>query len=505
MAAGDFELAKELAAELGIEVEGGEAPHLTDIGNALWFVKLHGADLRYSWPTKSFIHWIETHWDTSEGEKAAKWSARAVAHKHYESAASLNTHAAELNTRASTEVDGQESVKLADQAMKANSIAKAYTSWAKKSEARERQNAMIDLARGDSDFTILPHQLDVDPWLLNCLNGTIDLRTGELREHRREDFITKICPVEYEPDATFLLWDDFLERVQPIPEMRQFLRRAAGYTITGLTTEEKLFFSYGDTSTGKSTFLQAILKTLGDYAMTADFDTFLQKDRSSGHTADIARLAGSRLVISVEVDEGKKLAESLIKTITGGEEVTASHKYQDSFSFDPTFQLWLAANHRPRVRSDDAAMWRRILQLPFDVVIPEAERDPGVKDTLKDTTIAGPAILAWLVKGCLEWQADGLNPPEQVRQATEQYREEMDPLAEFIGDRCVVQDGATADNGEIYQEYQKWAATAGIRRPIGRKAFTQGLKSRGFEQESTGKARYWPGLGILADDRLLDS
>jgi putative DNA primase/helicase len=368
----------------------------------------------------------------------------------------------------------------------------------------------VDLARSDPAITILPSQLDVDPWLLNCLNGTIDLKTGELRPHLREDFITRVCPVNYDPDAGFLLWDEFLERTHPNAEMRGFMRRAGGYTITGLSTEEKLFFCHGDANTGKSTFLQALNATLGGYSpapgysATADFDTFLAKDRNSGHTADIARLAGARMVISVEVEEGKKLAEGLVKHITGGEIITASHKYQSSFEYMPSFQLWLAANQRPVVRADDNAMWRRILQIPFEVVIPEAERDPGIKATLIDPEVAGPAILAWLVRGCLEWQHMGLAPPGKVQEATAKYREEMDPIAEYLEDRCVIQAGAEADNNDLYQDYLKWAGAAGVRRPLGRKTFTQVLKSRGFEQARENKKRYWPGIGLLAPDSLLD-
>ena len=170
--------------------------------------------------------------------------------------------------------------------------------------------AIVRWVRSEPGIAIQPKDFDQDPWLLNCLNGTIDLRTGQLREHRREDLITNICPIVYDPDARFPLWDEFLARIQPRPEMRRFLQKVEGYAITGLTTEEKLLFSYGEGSTGKSTFLQAITRTLGDYATTADFDTFLQKDRSSGHSADIARLAGKRLVISIEVDHGKRTATS---------------------------------------------------------------------------------------------------------------------------------------------------------------------------------------------------
>ena len=498
MAEGDYEVIKALAAKVGIEIP--ESPHLTDRGNATLMASLRGEELRYSWPTKDFYWWDGIRWVRDE-HGMAEWWARDVAHKYYEMAAALSNRVADLNLKAATEVDPRESQGLADAALKTGDLAKAYTSWAKKSESSERMAAIVRWVRSEPGISLQPKDLDQDPWLLNCLNGTIDLRTGELREHRREDLITKVCPVEYTPDARFLLWSDFLERIQPEQEMRGFLRRAAGYSSTGFTSEEKLFFCYGDTNTGKSTFLQAVHTTLGDYATTADFDTFLQKDRSSGHKEDLARLAGRRMVVSIEVDEGKRMAEALIKHLTGGEIVTASFKYQSSFEFHPTFQLWLAANHRPLVRADDNAMWRRILQLSFEVVIPDEERDPGVKSTLTDVDVAGPAILAWIVEGCLEWQNVGLLPPIPVQEATEKYREEMDPLTDFLEERCELDsgDGKGADNTELYKEYQRWAGDAGVRRPLGRKSFTQTLKAKGFEQrrEAHGKNRYWPGLDIL--------
>jgi len=504
---GDFQVVKALAAKLGVEAP--ESPHFTDRGNAALMGSLHGGELRYCWPTKDFYWWQGTRWVKDEHGKV-EWWARDVSRKYYELAAALGTKSAKLNGQAAIEMDPSELKHLGDAAIEATENAKRYTAWAKKSEASERMAAIVRWVRSEPGISILPKEMDADPWLLNCLNGTIDLRTGELREHRRDDLITKVCPVEYDPDARFLLWDQFLERIQPKREMRGFLQRAAGYSATGLTSEEKLFFCYGDTATGKSTFLQAIRSTLGDYATTSDFDAFLQIDRSSGHKEHLARLAGKRMVVSIEVEEGQRMAEALIKHLTGGEEITASFKYGSTFEFFPMFQLWLAANHRPRVRADDNAIWRRILQAPFDEVIPERERDPGVKATLIDTAVAGPAILSWIVTGALDWQREGLSPPDVVLQATTAYRDSMHPLTEFLEDRCVLDGnnpGLRADNTELYKEYQKWAVEGGVRRPLGRKNFTQALKAQGFEQQmgTHGKSRFWAGLGILLENRLLDT
>ncbi len=283
------------------------------------------------------------------------------------------------------------------------------------------------------------------------------MKPGELREHRREDLITKLAPVEYDPEARLDLWDRFLaEATGGDQELMRFLQRAAGYSLTGETDEEKLFFVHGPAAAGKSTFLEALKAAMGDYAQTADFETFLARQQVGGPRNDVARLAGARLVISIEVDEGKRLAEGLVKTLTGGDTVTARFMYRESFEFKPQMKLWLAANHAPKVSDDDEAMWRRILRVPFERVIPKEKRDPKVKATLRDPEIAGPAILAWAVQGCLTWQREGLGVPPIVEQATSAYRLDNDPLREFFASCCVFGPTKTVTVSDLNNEYESW-------------------------------------------------
>lgn len=295
---------------------------------------------------------------------------------------------------------------------------------------------MIYLAQSEPGIPITPQQLDLNDWLFNCSNGTIDLKTGELLPHNPGDLLTKISPVEYSSEAFSPLFQDFLMQVTGENlELITFLQRMAGYSLTGDTREEKIFFLYGPSATGKSTFIEALKATLGDYAATSDFETFLKKPSTGGLRNDIARLAGVRFVSSIEVEEGKKMAESLIKSISGGDTITARHLYQEFFEFKPKSKFILAANHKPTLRNDDDAIWRRILQVPFDKSIPEEKRDPSIKARLRDTSLSGPAILAWAVKGCLEWQVSGLGIPPLVQEATDSYREEMDPIKEFLEEK----------------------------------------------------------------------
>jgi putative DNA primase/helicase len=371
---------------------------------------------------------------------------------------------------------------------------------ARKSESAKAIRDMISCAEAESGITISVIQLDSDAFLLNCLNGTVDLRSGHLREHRREDLITKLAPVQYDPKAQLDLWDELLDWVTAgNRDLRKYLQRAGGYSITGDGSEEVLFLVHGDSSTGKSTFLEALKMSLGDYARTADFEAFLKRHQVGAPRNDIARLAGARMVISIEVDEGKRLAEGLIKMLTGGDTVAARFLYKEAFEFLPGFKLWLAANHAPEVRDDDEAMWRRIRRIPFDHVIPKTRRDPKVKATLKNPSVAGPAILAWAVRGAVMWQEQGLGVPPIVEQATAAYREEMNPISEFINDCCLLAENAGVGRTALFEAYEEWAA--GKRVVLDRKRFDERIGRLGCERTRKGKNgdRVWTGIELRKD------
>lgn len=372
---------------------------------------------------------------------------------------------------------------------------KAIAKHAQRSEAESRLKAMISLAESEPGIPITQGEFDRDPWLLNCQNGTLDLRTGELREHRRGDFITRLVPTEYDPGARSELFQAFLDRILPDPEVQRFTQKAAGYSITGSTELEKLFFPYGPAATGKSSLISAMQACMGDYAVMADFDTFLQRSYTTGGARnDIARLAGARLVASIEVEDGKRLAEGLINQLTGGDTVTARFLYAESFEFKPAFKLWLVANNRPSISGPEGAIWRRLVQIPFVQEIPEEERDPTIKAKLQSTERT--AVLAWLVEGCLLWQKEGLKEPEAVKRMTGEYKEESDPLRDFIQERCTLDPQAQAGNAEIWSVYQEWAKEAGERWSLGRKKFSQALMARGLDQYRVGSERRWIGIGV---------
>jgi putative DNA primase/helicase len=449
----------------------------TDLGNARRLVAAHGDDLHWipQWGKNPWIVWNGQRWArdvTGEIERKAKHATEAIL------------------TEAILEPDDDKRKRRMRHAFD--------------SQKRGRIEAMVALARSEPGIPAQPAELDADPWLLNVLNGTLDLRTGELRPHHRKDLITKIAPVVYDPDAQHPTWDRFLhDSTDGDQRLADFLARAVGYSLTGSTAEEVLFFVHGPAAAGKSTFIDAVEATLGDYSKRSDFETFLARQSVGGPRPDIARLIGARFVNSVEVDDGAKLAEGLVKTLTGGDMVTARFLYGDDFEFRPQFKLWLAANHAPRVHHGDQALWRRILRIPFDKQVPLEERDPQLKATLRDPGQAGPAILAWAVRGCIAWQHGGLQVPPIITTATEEYRSDMDPLRDFLAEYTVV--GDTDQHWVTYpalrSSYEDWAREVGLRRTLSPNAFADALRGHGLtdgRRRVDGRTqRIWHGIRLI--------
>ena len=443
-----------------------DAENMTDAGNARRLVNEHGHDLRYCHAWGKWLVW--------DGKRWKRDDAGAVVEKAKKTVRAIYAEAAAEPDKEQREALGK---------------------WARESERRHRIMDMIALAQSEPGIPVAPLDLDADTFLFNCRKGTVDLRTGNLRPHQREDNITKIAPVDYDPAAKLELWDSFLHTVTDGDSgMMDFLQRAAGYSLTGDTGEEKLFMPHGPGATGKSTFLEAFKSALGEYAATADFEAFLKRSNVGGPRNDIARLAGARLVVSIEVDEGKQLAEGLVKMLTGGDTVAARFLHKEAFEFAPQFKLWLAANHEPKVSDEDTAMWRRILRIPFEHVIPEDQRDPAVKKKLKSPE-ARAAILSWAVQGCLAWLRDGLKVPEKVRAATAEYRKDMDPLQEWFDAHCVLQADAWTASEALKKSYLGWAKENKTDAVKGR-GFGQRLKERGLRDEKKEGKRGWRGVSL---------
>lgn len=321
---------------------------------------------------------------------------------------------------------------------------------------------MLDLAE-PAAFT--PADIfDVDPFLFNCANGTIDLRTGELRPHVAADLLTRISPVAFDPAAKCPRFDAFLERVQPDPEMRAFLQRLAGYSMTGSIGEHVFPICYGVGRNGKGVFVNVVAGVLDigsagtGYAVAMPPD-LLMKKKDGAHPTGFMTLRGKRLAVSVEPKEGCELDVAAVKLLTGGDPITARYMRQDFVTFQPTHTPWLVTNHKPRIAETKNAIWSRVLLILWRVALPEAEQ---VKDLDKALLLEeAPGILAWLVRGCLEYQRVGILPPASVVEDSAAYREQQDVLGAFLDAHCVREVGAKITRRELFAAYTEWAEQNG--------------------------------------------
>jgi len=444
--------------------------HLTDTGDARRILTKYGDILRYNHsPSRTWYCWDGKVWGLDKKNKIYNFAGKIARELIHEAA----------------DCDSRESREL-------------LFKHARRIEGLSGQKDIIGMLQTFQEIQIDRRDLDSNDHLLNVRNGTIDLKTGELLAHNKDDFITRILDINFLPGTQSRDWNQFLETVLPDPDVRHYIHKAAGYSLTGNVSEEKMFFAYGPSATGKSTFLGAIHSVLGDYAITTDFTSFLSaKMKESGPRADIAGLAGYRFVSSVEVEDGQHMAEGLLCLLTGGDRIRARHLYQDSFEFRPTFKIWLAANNRPDISSGESALWRRLKLIPFDVVIPEEKRDPAVKQILCNSAISGAAVLAWLVEGCILWQAERLQPePPNVRALTQEYKSESDPLRDFLENCCETNESFVIGKQELYDLYQEWCKDTHDKYPIGHKNFNKLIFSRGFRENRVGqdKIRVWNGL-----------
>ncbi len=352
-------------------------------------------------------------------------------------------------------------------------------------------SAVERLARADRRHAATVDQWDADPWLLNTPGGIVDLRTGTIRPARREDYQTKITAVI--PGGEFPLWQKFLARITDgDEELQRFLQRMSGYALTGVTREHALFFLYGTGGNGKSIYTNTVLGMMGDYAKTAPIETFIDS-KNQNHPTDVAGLQGARLVTAVETEDGRRWAESKLKSLTGGDKIAARYMRQDFFEFSPQFKLVIAGNHKPGLRSVDEAMRRRFNLIPFTVTIPAAERDPELAEKLKDEW---PGILQWAIDGCCAWQSEGLLAPKAVTDATENYFAVEDALARWLEDCTELKDGAWESASVLFGNWKSWAESSG--EFVGsQKRFSENLAARGYKQLRKKTGRGFDGIRLI--------
>lgn len=403
--------------------------NLTDLGNAERMVQRHGADLHYSFDLRKWLVWQGTHWNRD--------NMGLIGQHAKETVRSLYAVAQECP-------DEKQAAKFA--------------TWAMRSEDSSHINSLVSLARSEKGIPIEPKALDTNRMLLNLLNGTLDLKTGELRDHRKEDLISHVIPIKYDEKAMCPRWLEFLREVtQDNTNLIEFLWRAFGYSLTGEIIEQVLFFLLGVGKNGKTVLAGVLQKLLGDYGCPGAPDLLIVKHGDT-HPTEQADLFGRRVVVCSETESGKRFAEAAVKRLTGSDELKVRRMREDFWKFDPTHKFWVIANFKPVILGNDDAIWRRIMLVPFDYIVPPEKRDERLPEKLEAEL---PGILNWAVQGCLDWQKGGLRPPTEVLDANAQYRAESDVIHSFVAEMCEVQAPGSMPEYRVltsklfgaYQEY----------------------------------------------------
>lgn len=366
---------------------------------------------------------------------------------------------------------------------------------AAKAQACQRREHMISLAKAEPGMVITADQFDTDPWLLNTPNGTIDLRTCLCRAHSPTDHITQMAGAPYDPDAQCPRWDRFLGEVLPDAETVEYVRRWAGYVLTAVQAAHVVPYLLGRGANGKSVLLETLRAVWGDYAVVGDTSILVERNGDM-HTCGIAAMERRRLVIFGETPAGRPFAEAQLKSLSGGDTITARGMRENPRQIRATWHLVLAGNHRLVVRGQDEGVWRRLCEIPFDRVIPENRRDPNLTRTLRDEM---PGILAWAVRGCLAWQREGLGTSARIQDATAAYREDSDRLAPFLDDACVMDPNAVTTRSDLYAAYTEWCMRSHVR-PVSEREVVELIRGRAIEEcrarQNGKRPRAWAGIRL---------
>ncbi|MGN6413943.1 DNA primase family protein [Flexivirga sp.] len=366
-------------------------------------------------------------------------------------------------------------------------------------ESASGVDGVLRIAAALIEFATTVRDIDADPHLLNCDNGTLDLRTRQLRPHNPDDRLTKITAAAYRPGADGGLWSEFLATVLPEEAERGYLQRIIGQGAAGVVREQLFPVLIGTGANGKGVFYGAVCFAMGDYATVIDPDVLMVRERGGIGGPEMMMLRGARLVVGSETDEGRKLNESLMKRLTGGDELTARNLYQPPVTWAPTHQLVYVTNHEPKVKGNDPATFRRIRVVPFAVVVPEGERDPDLPERLK---LNAEAVLSWAVAGYFDYLDNGgMHEPETVLRATSAYQQRSDPVARFLADDEYIErgPGLQSRTRELYAAYQRFQI-ADAAEPMTEKAFSGELARLGYESSKTKIGKVWRGLQTVSGD-----
>jgi P4 family phage/plasmid primase-like protien len=454
-------------SELSIPAEYALDHLTTDVGNAERFVRQFRETVKYNSKRKMWLLWEGTHWAWDDNVQ--------ILVKAQETVRSIYTEAAAHDNKIFRE---------------------ALASWAKSSESNMRISAM--LAQAKAHVPIELNELDRDGYLLNCQNGTIDLRTGQLMPHRKDDLITVMVPITYDPTAQCPKWLAFLQYITALDTaLQNYFQIAVGYTLTGEVKEQIFFDCYGEQgNNGKTTFLTVLRSLAGDYGTAVPIDLFLHNNRSNaaqGHTESLANIQGKRFIMPSELEKRARLAMGLLKTLTGNDKgIKASRKGEHEIEFTPIGKIWLFGNYKPIVTETGNSFWRRLKLLPFNVTVPADKIDKNLPADLQQE-LSG--ILNWAIAGCLAWQKNGFSECDAVTDATKKYREESDEVVLFIKDACELGVGYFASKKAMKDAYVQWCDDNG-HYPVRASDFSHALEDKHVSDGKQNNQRGWLGIKI---------
>lgn len=372
---------------------------------------------------------------------------------------------------------------------------KSYHTFVKRSENKTGVRDALEILK-----TFVPScadDFDASDYLLNCANGTLDLRKMSIHQPKREDLITKSLPIEWDPNAECPRWKEFLKYVMDgNDEVVEYLQRAAGYSLTGITQEQCFFLCTGHGGNGKGTFINTITRIVGDYGMTTPMSTFIEASGDSIPN-DIARMKGARFVSAQEKAANRSFDESKLKTLTGEDPVSARFLRAEFFEYYPKFKIWMSMNGEPTIRGDDDGIWRRIRLIKWNVRLADKGIDKHFQVRLQEEY---PGILRWMVEGARDWiQRGGLDEPEDVSRWTNEYRLAEDLIGQWIEDRCVISPDAYEYSSAMYRDFERWATDRNLK-PHGQKRWSQRLdKRKGVEKRKTNGRVVFNGIGLRVD------
>lgn len=493
----EFAFDDDDSVPISLEELRDAAPRCTDSANADAVVDEHGKGYLFVVEWESWIAWDGRRWDRT-GARGRVLNA------------SLLTARAEHYRAKERFLEAEKKIRKAAMAMQKDEDAEAEAAhekrllkWHEQSQNAGKLEACVKIL--ETKLTVSLKELDRNPWLLNVRNGTVDLRTAELRGHDPTDRITQLSDIEWDPDAMCPTWETFVRSAMGDDLLLTlYLQRLVGYAMTALTTEHVLAFFYGGGRNGKSTFVQAIRSMLGEYACAAPRD-LLFEDRAGQrrHPAELAMLYGKRLAVCAEIGEGTTLDEAKVKDLTGGDTVAVRRMREDFWDLEPTHTLFLSGNHKPVIRGNDLGIWRRIRLVPWTVTVSEEQVDKDLPSKLRGEL---PGILRWAVDGCLEWQRNGLAEPPSVAAATSEYRDESDTLGQFFADHLVFAPDVRVTRQALRVRYEAWCEDNGSK-PVGAKKMAGRLKDHGVEGvnvREAGKTRDgWRGVRLKREDEMI--